>query len=227
MIAGPGGAAPEQGRAIFSLAAPCAAVLALLVLSSSARAKEVSFRQSWKVGARASEIVEVLTDYGHYCDRGCRYRYPSVAETLVLSHGKTPSSFYVWTFVEDTKNSEWFSHVTVITKGRVTVVQLVQLNGRRAEQLARLSGKPNDSLFDSNRINYRIEEIFRGDRFLHSELTFIARVTVSGLISLFSGAIRSGLRETAEAVIANVRRGTARMARRKRSASSRTHNSHP
>jgi hypothetical protein len=202
------------------------ALLAPFILSSPARAGEITYRESWNVARRAGEIVGVLTDYGRYCDRGCRYRYPGVKETLVLPYRKTPSSFYVWTFVEDIKNSEWFSRVTVQTRGRLTVVQFEMLTGRPAEELARISGKPNDSVFDSCLTRYRIEEIFRGERFLCSQLTFTARVTVSGLISLFSGAIRSGLRQTAGAIIANVRRGGGPLERQPPRNSGRARNSH-
>ncbi len=174
------------------------------VWAATAEAKDVSFRRSWVLKTPAQTIVDVLTDYAHYCDEGCKYRYPSVKKTLVLPFRRTPSSFYVWTFVEDIKNSEWFSHVTVKSEGNRTVVTFAMVTERQGKALERKYGKPHDPVFDRCITRYDIREISRDGKFQKTHLTFSAQVSVSGLISLFSGAVHSGLEDTAEAILRNI-----------------------
>ncbi|MBN1655659.1 MAG: hypothetical protein JXA30_17980 [Deltaproteobacteria bacterium] len=179
----------------------------LLFFSSVAEAKSVSYHKSWQVKKRADAIVEVLTDYNRYCDSGCRYRYPSVKQALILPYKRTNTSFYVWTFVEDVKDSEWFSHVTVKKSGNRTVIQFSMVSEKQGETLERISKRPHDPVFDSCVTRYEITEIFQEGRFLLSKLSFSAKVTISGLIALFSGAVEDGFADTGKAIIENVQKG--------------------
>jgi hypothetical protein len=181
--------------------------ISLLFCASAVKAEDVVYHKSWKVNKTAQEIVAVLTDYNHYCNKGCTYRYPSVKQAVVLPYQKTESSFYVWTFVEDTKDSKWFSHVTINKMGNNTVVQFKMLLDKEAEALEKMSKRPNAPVFDDCFSRYAITEIYRDGQFLLSEITFSAKITVSGLIALFSGEVESGLKESAEATINNINKG--------------------
>jgi hypothetical protein len=191
-------------------------VVSLLFCASSAMAEQVSYRKSWKVRKRADAIVEVLTDYNRYCDSGCRYRYPSVTTAVILPYKRTDTSFFVWTLVEDIKDSEWFSHVTIRKNGNRSVVQFSMVSEKQGERLEKISRRPHDPVFDTCITRYEITEVFRDNRFLFSQITFSAKVTVSGLISIFSGAIKSGLEETGKAMIDNINRGTSKRPKEKR-----------
>lgn len=182
-------------------------VISLLLCTSSAQAEQVTYKKSWKVRKRAEAIVQVLTDYNRYCDSGCRYRYPSVSTAVILPYKKTDTSFFVWTLVEDVKDSEWFSHVTIRKRGNRSVVQFAMVSEKQGERLEKISKRPHDPVFDACVTRYEITEVFRDNRFLFSQITFSAKVTVSGLISIFSGAVESGLEETGKAMIANINRG--------------------
>jgi hypothetical protein len=188
-------------RASFKLAV---VLVALMSYAPGVRAKDISYRKSWNLKQRAQEIVQVLVDYTRYCDSGCKYRYPGVEETLIVPYQRTKNSFYVWTFVKDIKNSEWFAHVTVRTKGNRTVVQFKMIKDKRIKTLEEISGKPHDTIFDTCITRYEVEEIFRDGQFVGSKLTFKAWVSVSGLIAIFSGAIRSGLEDTGKAIVENI-----------------------
>jgi hypothetical protein len=149
----------------------------------------------------------VLLDYERYCDSGCRYRYPSVKKTLIVPRWRHPQSFYVWTFVEDTKNSEWFSHVTVKRHKDRTVVLFDMIKDKRIKKLERATGKPHDPVFETCTMRYEVREQFKDGRFHNSVLTFTGHVEVTGLIAIFSGAVRSGLADTWKAILDNVRKG--------------------
>ncbi len=185
-------------------------VVTLLFCASSALAEQVTYKKSWKARKRADAIVEVLTDYNRYCDSGCRYRYPSVSAAVILPYKKTDTSFFVWTLVEDIKDSEWFSRVTVRKKGNRSVVQFTMVSEKQGERLEKISRRPHDPVFDTCVTRYEITEVFRNNRFLFSQITFSAKVTVSGLISIFSGAVKSGLEDTGKAMIDNIKRGASR-----------------
>jgi hypothetical protein len=181
--------------------------ISLLFCASIVEAKDVVYKKSWKVNKNAQEIVAILTDYNNYCDKGCKYRSPSVKKSVVLPYQKTDSSFYMWTFVEDTKDSKWFSHVTITQSGNRTIVLSTMLLDKQAEELAKISKRPNAPVFDDCVSRYEITEIFRDGQFVSSEISFIAKVTISGLISLFSGQVESGLEESGKAIINNITKG--------------------
>ena len=185
-------------------------VISLLFCSSSALAEQVSYKKTWKVRARADAVVQVLTDYNRYCDSGCRYRYPSVTAAVILPYKRTVNSFFVWTLVEDVKDSEWFSHVTIRKGGNRSVVQFSMVSEKQGEKLEKISRRPHDPVFDACVTRYEITEVFRNDRFLYSQIAFSAKVTVSGLISIFSGAVKSGLEDTGKAMVHNISRGAAK-----------------
>jgi hypothetical protein len=177
---------------------------ALLLFAAHAQAKDISYQQSWTIAKSAQAIEKVITDYARYCDQGCKYRYPSVKQTLVVSLWRRPHSFYVWTFVENIKNSIWFSHVTIEKKGARTAIRFTMLTDNRIRALEQATGKPHRPLFDACQTEYQIRELSTAGRFQKSVLTFRARVTVTGIISWFSGSVRSGLEEAAQAVYSNI-----------------------
>ena len=191
-------------------------VILLLFCASSAQAEQVSYRKSWKVRKRADAIVKILSDYNRFCDSGCRYRYPSVTAAVILPYRRTDTSFFVWTLVEDVKDSEWFSHVTIRKKGNRSVVQFAMVSEKQGERLEKISRRPHDPVFDTCLTRYEITEVFRENRFQYSQITFSAKVTVSGLISIFSGAVESGLEDTGKAMMDNFKRGAAKRPRPKR-----------
>lgn len=155
------------------------------------------------------QALAVLTSYSQTCDSGCKYRSPDVREVIRLSHGKTDTSWYTWTWISTTfKDTKYFTHVTRLDKPDGTIVLVLRLLSKGDEgliaELTRASGKESQPAFESGKTIFSLRRLEDGKtRFVQD-----ASLKASGLIDVFSDKIRAGIEAGMRANIDNIERAS-------------------
>jgi hypothetical protein len=181
----------------------------LQLCAATAQAKDFRIERAWRFGARAQDLLPVIIGYDKSCDRGCLYRAPHVAQSIVLAQERRPDSFYVWMAVKDVQDSSWFSRVTIRRDARGIHVEVRAVSENVAKSLAKLSGKRSDPDFDDAVATYDVIETVNNGRFLETRVNFSNVLRISGLPAVFgAGVIRDRLREEAQAVFLDLTAAT-------------------
>lgn len=159
---------------------------------------------------RAAEVLQILTAYSQICDSGCKYRAPSLVQMFVVSYQREKNSYYTWSDIEDVKDSEFFSRVTINDRGNghiTMVTSVLDPSDKNLGGLKKASGKDHGPLSDSGMTRFEIVEVFGADgKFQKTRVQQIQKITVSGLYEMFTSQIRDGMARAAEATFGNIGR---------------------
>ena len=124
---------------------------------------------------------------------------------MILSYQRHPDDFYVWMFIEDIQNAEWFSHVTVRRSDRHVKVTIQMVDPGMGEALHKLTKGANDPAFDECATTYDIDTVDAPNGGQRTRLTFTSLIQLSGLAAFFgSGIARGRLEEAADAMHHNL-----------------------
>jgi hypothetical protein len=184
-------------RVLLSVLSVFAAVLSA---APPAEAKRVTYAEHWELGATPEALAAAITRF-EACQKGCKFFQPKVSKVVVLPYAKKDDDFYVWMFVEDTRDARWFSHVTVTrTPGHVRVtIQMV--TSPLADKLAKESGRENDPAFDECTTWYDMEDLGGASGPPRTRLTFTSLVSLSGLAAAFGSGIAHDRQKAAAAAV--------------------------
>ena len=135
------------------------------------------------------------------CARGCRHFAPRLVRTVVLPYRRKPDDFYVWMFIEDARNSKWFSHVTIQRVARRMSVSIQMVTSEMASFLERTSGQSYDPAFNECATTYEIEPASDANGRAKTLVTFSTAIGLSGAAAIFGGTVAENrLKEAAVAV---------------------------
>lgn len=185
-----------------------AGAFALCTAAPAAAAETVHHSASHTCSKRAPEVLQVLTAYKDICDKGCKYHSPSLVQMFVVNYQRTADSYYTWSYLDDVKDSQFFSHVTIRRsgKGRITMVtQVVDPGSPHVAGLKKASGKDHEPLSDAGMTRFEIDESYDADgKYLKTKVQQIQKITVSGVFQMFTGKIREGMARAAAATFRNI-----------------------
>jgi hypothetical protein len=183
-------------RALMPLVA-----LALALAAKPAQAKEVRVTNTWNLAASPDAVLDAMLDYPKMCKKGCPRYIPHLVKTIVLSYERHPDDFYIWMFIEDIQNAEWFSHVTVQRSDKRMRVTVQMVDPALGDSLHKLTKGANDPAFDICKTVYDIDTVEGPGGARSTRMTFTSQIQLSGLAAFFgSGIARGRLEEAADAV---------------------------
>lgn len=195
---------PQSQRRAGALGARFAALvvsLSVFGFAAVASAKDFRVKKEWTFPVHAEGLVAASVDFADSCQKGCRHPAPHLAKGEIIAKDRTPNSFYVWMFIEDVKNSKWFSQVTIRRSAHGAHVELVMVPDKLGAELAKASGLPSEPAFDDCRTSYDFEEVSDGGTFSKTLVTYSTSVALSGLNAFFGGGVaQSRLEETSRAI---------------------------
>ena len=175
--------------------------LCVFGFAAVASAKDFRVKKEWTFPVHSEGLVAASVDFDNSCQKGCRHPAPHLAKAEVIAKDRTPNSFYVWMFIEDVKNSKWFSLVTIRRTAHGAHVELVMVPDKVGAELAKASGLPSEPAFDDCRTSYDFEEVYDGDTFSKTKVTYWTSIALSGLSAFFGGGVaQSRLEETARSI---------------------------
>lgn len=188
--------APRRSRLSLSIG------LALALVTGTALASDYAKVATHTTTKSADHVLGVLTAYSQTCKEGCKYKSPDIAKLVQLSHKKTATSWYTWTWISHSvRDVKYFSRVSLNKKPNGTFVLTTRMIGEKEEaliaELEKASGQENKPALDSSRAIYTIEPLEGGKTKLTQDIV----VSASGMIDMFGGAIKDGI---AAATVANV-----------------------
>ncbi len=183
--------------------------LAFLFLTGAAQAaKDVHFKDSALVMKSKASLEKALLSYGDWCDSGCRYKSPGVKVDKRLKFRDTPQRFYTWTWVSDIKDLKYFSEVTVTKNARslkITKRALGDKDKALIKELKTVSGYPHKPLLDSS-VNVVTVDALAAESGHKCRVTMDTKVRVGGFLSMFSGRVLSGLKDSTNAILKALRK---------------------
>jgi len=175
--------------------------LTLGFTAKTAEAKEVRVTNTWSLAASPEAVIAATLDFQNMCKKGCPQYIPHLVKTIVLSYERHPDDFYVWMFVEDIQNAEWFSHVTIQRSDKHTRVTIQMVDPALGESLHKLTKGANDPAFDVCKTIYDIDTVEGHGGARTTRMTFTSLIQLSGLAAFFgSGIARGRLEEAADAI---------------------------
>jgi hypothetical protein len=187
---------PSQWRFAMALG------IASWTLTASA-ATDITETKQATLPTTAAHILEVLGS-SDVCDEGCKYYAPQTVREVKVGHLAEPNSYYKWTHVSGIKTVKFFSHVRIVP-GAVTQVSFRSLTKEADAELIRdLEGKTglvHEPAFDLSTAAFTITP--KGDQV---EVKVSAMTRISGLIGMFAGAARKGMKDSLNATFGNFTR---------------------
>jgi hypothetical protein len=183
-------------------AARSALALLAWTLTASA-ATDITESKQATLRTSTAHILEVLGS-SEICEEGCRYYGPHTEREIKVAHLAQPTSYYKWTHISGIKTVKFFKHVRVVP-GAVTRVEFRSLDetadAKLVRELEAKTGLPHEPAFDASTATYTITP--KGDQV---EVKVSAMARLSGLLTVFAGAARKGMKESLNATFANFTR---------------------
>lgn len=195
---------PLSGRPSSRLASWLLAA-SLSLVAGSAWAGDYAYVATHVTKKSPEHVLQVLTAYGKYCDRGCQYYGPDVKEFIQLDYQKTATSWYTWTWVSTSiKDVKYFNHVRLIRKKDGTIIMVTrQLDSQDAvlvEQLKKKTGKEHNPAFDTGQTTF----VIQSTKDQQVKVVQDMKMSASGMLDLFGGKIRDGMKAGAAATFKNI-----------------------
>jgi hypothetical protein len=171
-------------------------------LTASA-ATDITATKQATLGTTTAHILEVLGS-SEICEEGCKYYGPHTAREIKIGHLAQPTSYYKWIHISGIKTVKYFKHVRVVP-GTVTRVELRSLteagDAKLLRELEAKTGLPHEPAFDTSTATFTITP--KGEQV---EVAVRAMARLSGLLTVFAGAARKGMKESLNATFANFTR---------------------
>lgn len=179
-----------------------ALVLLAWTLTASA-ATDITATKQATVATSTEHVLEVLGS-SEICEKGCKYYAPHTVREVKLAHLAQADSYYKWTHISGIKTVKYYRHVRVV-RGAVTRVEFRSLteaaDAKLLRELEAKTGLSNEPAFDASKATYTITP--KGDQV---EVSVSAMARLSGLMTVFAGAARKGMKESLDATFANFTR---------------------
>jgi hypothetical protein len=171
-------------------------------LTASA-ATDITENRQASIKTTTAHVLDVLGS-SDICEKGCKYFAPQTVREIKIDHLAQLNSYYKWTHISGIKTVKFFKHVQ-ITPGTVTKVHIRSLHREAdAKLLDELEAKTkleNAPAFDASNAIFTLTP--KGDQV---EVKVSALTRISGLMSVFAGAARKGMKESLDAMFANFAR---------------------
>jgi hypothetical protein len=180
----------------------------LLFAAPAMAAKDIRFVDSTLIQKPKDTLEKALLSYGDWCDSGCQYKSPGVKIEERLAFESTKSRFYTWTWVSDIKDLKYFSEVTISRKkGSFTITKraLGDSDSALVKKLEKSSGHPHKPLLDSSVNIVRVKTVLSA-KGPECKVTMDTKVRVGGFLSMFSGRVMSGLKESTKALFQSLKK---------------------
>ncbi|HSC87480.1 MAG TPA: hypothetical protein VLC09_09435 [Polyangiaceae bacterium] len=201
----PRSAAPSSSTRAFARIRLGALLAFVLLTASVAWAGNYAYVAHHVTKKSPEHVISVLTSYGNVCNQGCKYYGPDVKEFIQISHKKTATSWYTWTWVSTTlRDVKYFNKVTQTTKPDGTILMVTRLldesDKALVDELVKATGKPHGPAFDSGKTVFVIRKQDDGT----TKVTQDMSMTASGMIDMFGDKIREGMKAGAAATFKNI-----------------------
>jgi len=179
--------------------------LGVLLLAGTAWAGSYAHVATHVTAKSPEHVLAVLTSYGQVCNEGCKYYGPDVKEFIQVSHKKTATSWYTWTFVSTTmRDVKYFNKVTQIVKSDGTILlvtrQLDESDKALVDELVKATGKPHGPAFDTGKTVFVIRKQDDGKTKVVQDMA----MTASGMLDMFGDKIKDGMKVGAAATFKNI-----------------------
>ncbi|HSC88903.1 MAG TPA: hypothetical protein VLC09_16585 [Polyangiaceae bacterium] len=176
---------------------------ALALTTSVAWADEVKDVETHFTQKTPEHVIQVLTSYAQTCAEGCKYLAPNVKQYVVVDYQKTADHWYVWNWITSAvKDLKYFNEVKKITKPDGTTLLVIKLvtDSATIEKLEKATGKTHQTNFDSTKSVISVRKQDDGRTKIVQDMSVVA----SGMMTVFTGQIKDGMKESAKANFANV-----------------------
>lgn len=179
--------------------------VATLLVAGAAWAGSYSYSASHTTKKTPEHVLSVLTAYGNYCNEGCKYYGPDVKEFVQVSYKKTATAWYTWTYVSTTmKDVKYFNRVTLTKKDDGSFVfvtrQLDEKDAAVVKELTEKTGKEHSPAFDTGKTVFTVTPAEEGKTKVVQSMS----MTASGMLDMFGGKIKDGMKAGAEATFKNI-----------------------
>src|SRR5690606_11011126 len=139
------------------------------------------------------------------CDSGCRYYGTHVKKELRLANRATPTHYFKWQFIENARDTKFFTRVT-IKKGKssteVTLQTLTRAkDGPLIDELVKNTQLAHNPVFDEATTRYELTPHGQGTKVSVSMVT-----RVSGFVGMFTARVKKGMHDAMQALFANIAR---------------------
>ncbi len=165
----------------------------------------VRYEASTVIDRDLDDVLGALLDYGNWCEKGCKYKSPGVVVDKKLDFEKTHDRFYTWTWIRDIKDTKYFSEIHVRRGANRTTIESRALTKEERSLIKRLekaAGRNQDALFDASTNLVTLRRMTDPQGHERTAMSFNTEVKVSGLLAMFTGKLKQGLKESTEAVFA-------------------------
>jgi hypothetical protein len=173
-----------------------------ILFSLNSKAGELSFNKTFIVSTtlEAQDVYERITDYENSCESGCDFNLPSIAEIRIIKDiDYTEESFYTWTFVDDFKDSKFFSSVKTKRVNDQITLTSSQVSKSEGKSLSKRTGLKSKPLLKSSVATYKIRNVDSG-----VEVIYSIRIKYGMALGTVSGLIKKGLERSANAIVKNL-----------------------
>ena len=177
-----------------------AAIISTFALTASA-SSDVTASTEGLVDKSVEHILGVLGT-SDICDSGCKYQQPNLVKEVHLKPHATKSSFYKWSYIDNTKDTKFFTQVTITRKDGGAHVKLrtltEQTDAARIDELEKASQLEHAPIFDQAITDYELTP--EGDK---TRVKVTAVTKVSGFVAMFKGKVKAGMQASFQAYLKN------------------------
>ena len=179
--------------------------MATLLVAGAAWAGSYAHSATHVTKKSSEHVLSVLTAYGNYCNEGCKYYGPDVKEFVQVPYKKTATAWYTWTYVSTTmKDVKYFNRVTLTKKDDGSFVLVTRQLDAKDEAvvkgLVEKTGKEHSPAFDTGKTVFTVGPVEDGKTKVVQSMS----MTASGMLDMFGGKIKDGMKAGAEATFKNI-----------------------
>ncbi len=176
--------------------------ICLIFVINSSQAGELTFNKTFTITTtlEAEDVYERIVDYANSCDIGCDFTLPSISEIRVIEDiDYSKNSFYTWTFVDDFKDSKFFSIVKTTRSDRGITLMSNQVSKSHGKKLSKKTGLKSKPLLKASNATYKLKNVDNG-----VEVVYSIKIKYGLALSAVSGLVKKGLERSANAIVKNL-----------------------
>ncbi len=146
------------------------------------------------------KLVSVITDYTNACQTSsCHYNVPNVEETRIFP-GESNDQFYTWTKIKSVKSGSYFSQVRIERSSQEVTITNSMVPEKLGKELSTKYNLPNQPLMDTTVSTW----ILSSSGETTEAVIKIETTSSSFIITRFPAQVLKNLKETIEALLANL-----------------------
>lgn len=174
--------------------------LCFLTWTFVAQASDITETKQATLKTTTARVLDVFSS-SDICDKGCKYFGPGLVREVKVDVRASEHSYYKWTHVSGVKTVKFFKHVQV-TPGPVTKVHVRTLtkeaDAKLLEELEQKTHLEHAPAFDVSVATFTLTPQAE-----QLEVKVSSMTRISGLMSVFAGAVRKGQKESLDAMFGN------------------------